>query len=85
MRGDSRCGAFAGIYEVTDIKDGACETRKDMGRNRKANKTKRYEAKLCDRQIAENGDIYVAVRLDYELFGTGLYTVFVKITNISQR
>lgn len=79
MRGDSSCGAFAGIYEVTDIKDGACETRKDMGRNRKANKTKRYEAKLCDRQIAENGDIYVAVRLDYELFGTGLYTVFVKI------
>lgn len=79
IRETAQCGAFAGIYEVTDIKDGACETRRSMGRNRKANKTKRFEAKLCDRRIVENGAIYIAAALDYELAGTKMYTVFVKI------
>lgn len=79
IRADAMSGAFAGIYEVTDIKDGACETRRSMGRNRKSNKTKRCVSKLADRRIVENGDIYLAVELDYELFGTGMYTIFVKI------
>lgn len=79
IRDDADLGAFAGIYEVTDIKDGSCETRRSMGRNRKANKTKRYEAKLCDRRIVENGAVYLAAALDYELFGTRMYTIFVKI------
>lgn len=79
IRSDAEDGAFAGVYEVTDMEDGACETRRKMGRNRKANKTKRYRARLKNREIIENGDVYTAVSLDYTLEGTGMYTLFVKV------
>lgn len=71
-------GAFTGIYECTKIRDNACETRRKMGRGRRGGETKQYEAVLTGRTITENGDLYVAAELDYELEGTKMYTVFLK-------
>lgn len=71
--------AFSGIYEVTEVKENACETRRKMGRNRKAVSTKRYGSILKNIRIIENGMLYLAVQLDYSLEGCGLYSVFLKI------
>ncbi|HCD46386.1 MAG TPA: glycosyl hydrolase [Lachnoclostridium sp.] len=78
IRDDSVDGAFAGVYEVTDMVESACETRRRMGRNRKSTATRRYRSMLKDRRIVENGTVYAAVELDYQLEGTGFYTVYVK-------
>lgn len=78
IRNDSVDGAFAGVYEVTDMAESACETRRRMGRNRKSTATRRYRSMLKDRRIVENGTIYAAIELDYQLEGTGFYTVLVK-------
>lgn len=78
MREDAKSGAFCGIYEITDIQETACETRRKMGRNRKSNATKRFKSVLKDRRMVEDGALYTAVALDYHLEGTGMYTVFLK-------
>ena len=78
IRDDSVDGAFAGVYEVTDMTESACETRRRMGRNRKSTATRRYRSMLKDRRIVENGAVYAAIELDYQLEGTGFYTVYVK-------
>ena len=83
LRAGESVGAFAGVYEVTECgrMDGAaaCEVRRQMGRNRKSYATKRYTARLRNRKITENGDVYAALSLEYELPGTRMYTVFLKI------
>lgn len=79
IRSDSEDGAFAGIYEVTKMQGSACDTRRQMGRNRKSEATNRYRSILKGRKIVENGDIYAAIELKYELEGTGFYTVFLKV------
>ncbi|MBS6194070.1 MAG: hypothetical protein KH828_00635 [Clostridiales bacterium] len=79
LREDSVYPAFSGIYEVTDMKGNACEIRRSMGRNRKAPATRRYASRLTDIRVTENGPVYVAVQLDYDLEGTGFYSVFFKI------
>lgn len=71
--------AFSGIYEVTDTKGDAREIRRSMGRNRKAVATRRYAATLKDIQIKEKGAVYTGVQFDYNLEGTGFYSVFLKI------
>ncbi len=78
---DSEFAPFSGIYEVTDIKETACEERRRMGRNRKMPKTRRYESFLTDMHIVEHGDVYTAIELDYELEGTKFYSVFIKVYN----
>lgn len=79
MRPDAADGAFGGVYEVTPMRESACETRKKMGRNRKSSATKRCRSILKNRRVVENGDIYTAIALEYSLEGTQMYTVFVKV------
>ena len=79
IRSDIPDGAFAGVYEITDMKVSACETRRRMGRNRKSKATRRYRSKLINREIVESGDIYTAIDLAYELEGTGMYNVYLKV------
>lgn len=71
--------AFSGIYEVTDMNGDPCECRRRMGRNRKDVSTRRYVSKLKNIQITENGEVYAAVQMDYELEGTKFYSVFLKV------
>lgn len=78
IREDAKTGAFCGIYEITDIEESACETRRKMGRNRKSTGTRRYQSILKNRRIVEDGELYTAAALDYSLEGTGMYTVFLK-------
>lgn len=79
IREDALYPAFSGIYEVTDMHGQACECRRRMGRNRKDVSTVRYACELKDVRIVENGAVYAAVQLDYQLYGTGFYSVFLKI------
>lgn len=79
LRKDRTEGAFAGVYEVTDIRGNACDTRRQMGRNRKAYDSRRYKARLIRRRIVEKGEVYIAAALDYALEGTKMYTVFIKV------
>lgn len=79
IREDMVYPAFSGIYEVTDMKGQACESRRRMGRNRKDVSTARYASELRDICIEENGGVYTAVKLDYSLYGTGFYSVFLKV------
>lgn len=79
VRSDEKYSLFSGVYEVTDIKSSACEERRRMGRNRKDVSTRRYSSKVNNIQIIENGDVFIAVQIDYDLEGTGFYTVFLKI------
>ena len=79
LRADRLHAPFSGIYEVTDIRSSACDERRRMGRNRKAASTRRYTSQLKDIQVTENGNVYTAMRLDYQLEGTKLYQVFLKI------
>ena len=71
--------AFSGIYEVTDQNGDAGEIRRSMGRNRKSAATRRFGAVLKNLLVKEKGDVYIGVQLDYNLEGTGLYSVFLKI------
>ena len=82
---DDEYVAFGGVYEITDIKEDANEERRRMGRNRKDASTKRYFSKLSNIEVVENGDVFVAVQLDYELEGTEFYSVILKIYKGLQR
>lgn len=79
VRRDSEYTPFAGVYEVTDIKDHPCETRRIMGRNRKLECTRRYKAEFENIRIVESGDIFIHLAIDYALDGTRMYTVMLKI------
>ncbi|MDF0480003.1 hypothetical protein OL233_06820 [Vagococcus sp. PNs007] len=70
---------FAGVYERTPIKTDACTERRLMGRNRKGRVAQRYDAKLKDIQVKENGCLYSVLEMSYELEGTGMYTVSMRI------
>ena len=79
IRGDALEGAFAGVYEITEMDHVTpCEIRRSMGRNRKSMATKRYKSHLCDRKLVENGDLFCTLKLSYELEGTRMYDVFLK-------
>lgn len=70
---------FSGVYEVTPMDGGAVESRRKMGRSRKAPSTKRYTSELTNMKIVENGEVFIAAELDYALEGTGFYQVFLMV------
>ena len=78
LRGDCELAPFSGVYEVTDIDTSPTDVRRRMGRNRKSYATRRYYSKLRNRKIVEDGPVYSAIELEYELEGTGIYTIFLK-------
>lgn len=79
IREDAKYPAFSGIYEITDMDGRPCDSRKEMGRNRKTTATRRYEPVLKNIQAVENGAVYTALQIDYDLQGTGFYSVYLKI------
>jgi hypothetical protein len=68
---DHAYAAFTPVYEVThlDLGEDYLQVRRNMGRNRKAYRTKRSPGRLCDVRVLENGPLYSRVRLDYEMDG----------------
>lgn len=80
LREDSQAPAFGGVYEITLMDQmSACEVRRRMGRNRKSKATKRFFSQLQNRTIAENGELYVTLELNYCLEGTKMYDIFLKV------
>ncbi len=71
--------AFTGIYEFTPITSDVCTVRRNMGRNRKSSSTLRYSAKLLSFDVLDIGDIYNTIQLNYELEGTKLYSIIMKV------
>lgn len=63
--------AFTPIYEVTerDMGEDYLWVRRNMGRNRKAVRTKRSAGQLYDVKVLENGDLYLRAELKYRLEG----------------
>jgi hypothetical protein len=70
---------FIGVYERTDIERSPTDERRRMGRNRKSISTKRYRSSLNNITILEKGKLYCTFLLDFNLEGTKLYSVFLKI------
>jgi len=71
---------FIGIYEITNFTtNDSCQTRREMGRNRKSPYTKRYVSKLNGINQISNGSVYTELLLEYHLEGTGFYKVLLKI------
>lgn len=80
LKPDAKSAAFGGIYEITPMENvSPCEVRRQMGRNRKAMSTRRWAGRLTNRKIAEDGPLYCTLELDYQLEGTKMYDVFLKI------
>ena len=73
---DSLRAAFSGVYEVTSAaKTNPYSVRSLMGRNRKSPATNRFESKLVDLKLIEDGPLYATLELCYELEGTKMYDV----------
>lgn len=71
ITGSRPFGAFTPIYEVTHPdrgEDYLC-VRRNMGRNRKAFRTKRSEGMLYDVKVLENGPLYSRIQLKYQMDG----------------
>lgn len=64
--------AFRPVYEVTprDLTEDYLWVRRNMGRNRKAVRTRRDFGELIDIKVLENGTLYGRVELKYRLAGT---------------
>ncbi|GGI66528.1 hypothetical protein ACFQOY_04030 [Enterococcus alcedinis] len=76
---------FEGVYEVTPMTKDPGTSRRLLGRNRKGRAAKRYVAQLTDLQIVNDGPIYTVAELTYELEGTRLYQVSLKVYKDSPR
>lgn len=70
---------FAGVYEVTPITTDACTERRIMGRNRKGRVTERSVAELMSVKVTLDGPLYTVFELAYELVGTQMYTVVLRV------
>lgn len=70
---------FSGIYEVTPISTDACAERRMMGRNRKGRITERTFSKLVNVRLISDEEVYALLELDYELKGTKMYTVVLRV------
>ena len=79
IRQEREFNLFTPVYEVTPIETDACTQRKVMGRNRKAISTKRYQGRLKDAVVTDNGDVFSRVILKYELPGTTLCNLVLTI------
>ena len=76
--------AFTPIYEVTprDLTEDYLWVRRNMGRNRKAVRTKRHAGQLFDVKVLENGPVYSRVELKYNLEGTESCSVILTVFHI---
>lgn len=70
---------FKGVYEKTPVRTNPVEERRVMGRNRKGMFVERSQAVLKNFSIESNGELFTGVLLDYELEGTHLFSVYLKI------
>lgn len=70
---------FTGVYEVTPITTDACTERRIMGRNRKGRVTERSVAQLMSVKLKLDGPLYALYELDYQLVGTKMYTVVLRV------
>ncbi len=70
---------FVGIYERTETKPDAWEVRHTMGRNRKKVGTNRYVSELSNIHIAETGSVSATVVFTYNLVGTQMYEIHLKV------
>lgn len=86
IREDYPHGLFSGIYEVThSAPKMQREIRRLMGRNRKTTETNRYYSKLKGLKITEINSIYVGIELNYELEGTEIYCVQLKVYKVAPK
>ncbi len=76
---DALYAPFTGVYEKTPITTDACTERRLMGRNRKGRLVDRYTASLKHIDITKDGDLFTTVQMDFELEGTQMYTVILKV------
>lgn len=70
---------FQGIYEKTPIRTDPCTERRRMGRNRKGRIAERDVGSLSFVEIIADGAVSATIKLDYQLAGTQLYSVFYKV------
>ncbi|MGM0123092.1 hypothetical protein IGI37_000458 [Enterococcus sp. AZ194] len=85
IREEMQAGAFTGIYEKTPLTTDPCSERRRMGRNRKGRVTERHFSQLKNVELVKDGCVYALLSLAYELQGTKLYTVFLKVYKDSPR
>ncbi|MBM5607826.1 glycosyl hydrolase [Listeria ivanovii] len=79
LRDNLEHAPFAGIYERTTTEPNAWEVRHTMGRNRKKMNTNRYVSKLRDIQVGGSGDVSGTIIFSYDLEGTQMYEVHMKV------
>ncbi|WP_318615688.1 glycosyl hydrolase [Sporosarcina sp. YIM B06819] len=76
---DALYAPFAGVYEKTPITTDACSVRRQMGRNRKGRIAERHAAVLTDIKKEADGVLYTTIKMDFQLEGTKMYAVILKI------
>ncbi len=82
IRPDAKYSAFCPIYEVTpSSRERQCDTRRQMGRNRKCAATRRYAGVPCGIRVLEAGPIYSCIEIEYDLEGTELASVLLTAYN----
>lgn len=79
LRDNLEYAPFVGIYERTKTEPNAWEVRHTMGRNRKKINTNRYVSKLQNIQVREIGDVSATVVFTYDLEGTQMYEIHMKV------
>lgn len=72
-------GPFVGIYECTPVRTNPAEERRVMGRNRKGFFVERAQAVLKNLTIDTDGALYVGILLDFELKGTLIFSIYLKL------
>lgn len=72
-------GPFQGVYEKTPIRTDPCTERRRMGRNRKGRIAERHAARLVFVEVVADGAVFATIKLDYQLEGTQLYSVFYNV------
>lgn len=75
LRKDRKHGAFTPVYEVTP----AVSARGSMGRNRKGINVRRSAGRLTNVKLLDNGPLFGAVELQFELPGVSYYSLFLKV------
>ncbi|KAF1300881.1 glycosyl hydrolase [Enterococcus sp. JM9B] len=76
---------FVGIYEKTPVRTNPVEERRLMGRNRKGIFVERSAAKLKNMEIIEDGQLFTGLLLDFQLLGTEIYSVYLKVYKLIER
>jgi len=87
MAADRPYGAFTPVYEVTERRVGEdyLTVRRNMGRNRKAVRTRRSAGKLTDVRVLETGALYTKVELSYRMEGVKECAVLLTAYHLSPR